>query len=187
MDALVEGPAGQELPVGAEGHAVHGLRVLGQRVEAHPPLHLPEPHRRVKRRAARSVTPALARSWQYPYTAKCLLPRQSSKHKMGLERYQKNIARIPPVPTKFLFFNCWHLASLPAKLRRRLMRQLKDERQGFLHQPPTEKMFHNLQNDARVDFSQDTSDLTYGCRVIPSSLFYFLSRFFHFDHATSTL
>lgn len=51
VHALVEGAAGQVLAVRAEGHAVHGLLVLGERVDAHAALHIPEPHRGVERRA----------------------------------------------------------------------------------------------------------------------------------------
>lgn len=48
VDALIEGAAGQVLAVGAEGHAVHGFLVLGQRVDTHASLHIPQSHRRVK-------------------------------------------------------------------------------------------------------------------------------------------
>lgn len=41
VDTLIEGAAGQVLAVGAEGHAVHGLLVLGERVNTNPPLHIP--------------------------------------------------------------------------------------------------------------------------------------------------
>ena len=53
VDTLVEGAAGQVAAVGAEGHAVDGLLVLGERVDADAALHVPQPHRRVERRAAR--------------------------------------------------------------------------------------------------------------------------------------
>ena len=49
VHTFVEGAAGQVAPVGAEGHAVDGLLVLGQRVDADPPLHVPETDRGVKR------------------------------------------------------------------------------------------------------------------------------------------
>ena len=51
VDTLVEGAAGQVLAVGAEGHAVDGLLVLGERVDAHASLHVPQAHRRVERGA----------------------------------------------------------------------------------------------------------------------------------------
>ena len=51
MDTLVEGAAGQVAPVWAEGHAVDGLLVAGERVDAHAALHVPQTHRRVERRA----------------------------------------------------------------------------------------------------------------------------------------
>ena len=51
VDALVEGAAGEVLAVGAEGHAVDGLLVLGQRVQTRAAVHLPESNRRVERRA----------------------------------------------------------------------------------------------------------------------------------------
>ncbi len=53
MDALVEGARGEELSVGREGDAVDGLLVPRQRVDTRAPLHVPQPHRRVKRRAVR--------------------------------------------------------------------------------------------------------------------------------------
>lgn len=40
--------------VGAEGHAVDGLLVAGQGVDAHAALHVPQAHRGVKRGAADS-------------------------------------------------------------------------------------------------------------------------------------
>lgn len=52
VDALVEGAAGEVPAVGAEGHAVDGLLVAGQSVDAHAALHVPQTHRGVKRRAA---------------------------------------------------------------------------------------------------------------------------------------
>lgn len=55
VDALIEGAAGQVLAVGAEGHAVHGLLVLGQRVDANASLHVPQPHRGVKRSTGKRV------------------------------------------------------------------------------------------------------------------------------------
>ena len=54
VHTLVEGAAGQVLPVGAEGHAVHGFLVLGQRVEAHAPLHVPEADGRIERGAGKT-------------------------------------------------------------------------------------------------------------------------------------
>lgn len=48
VDTLIKGAAGQVLAVGAEGHAVHGFLVLGQRVDTHASLHVPQSHRRVK-------------------------------------------------------------------------------------------------------------------------------------------
>lgn len=56
VDALVEGAAGEVPAVGAEGHAVDGLLVAGQGVDAHAALHVPQTHRGVKRRAAESGT-----------------------------------------------------------------------------------------------------------------------------------
>lgn len=44
MDTLVEGAAGQVSSVGAEGDAVDGLLVLGQRVDADPSLYVPQTH-----------------------------------------------------------------------------------------------------------------------------------------------
>lgn len=44
VHAFVEGAAGQVLAVGAEGHAVDGLLVLGQRVDADAALHVPQSH-----------------------------------------------------------------------------------------------------------------------------------------------
>ena len=52
VDALIEGATGQVAPVGAEGHAVDRLLVAGQRVNAHPALYVPQPHRGVEGRAA---------------------------------------------------------------------------------------------------------------------------------------
>ena len=54
VHTLVEGAAGQVLPVGAEGHAVHGFLVLGQCVEAHAPLHVPEADGRIERGAGKT-------------------------------------------------------------------------------------------------------------------------------------
>ena len=51
VDTLVEGPAGEVLSVGTEGDAVDWLLMPGQRVDTQSPLHVPQPHRRVKRRA----------------------------------------------------------------------------------------------------------------------------------------
>lgn len=51
MNTLVEGAAGQVLAVGAERHAVNGLAVFGQRVDAHAAFHVPQPHRGVEGRA----------------------------------------------------------------------------------------------------------------------------------------
>ena len=51
VDTLVEGAAGQVAPVGAEGHAVDGLLVAGERVDADAALHVPQTHRRVERSA----------------------------------------------------------------------------------------------------------------------------------------
>lgn len=48
MDALIEGAAGQVLAVGAEGHAVDGFLVLGQRVDANPSLDIPQSYCRVE-------------------------------------------------------------------------------------------------------------------------------------------
>ena len=48
VHALVEGAAGQVLPVGAEGHTVHGFLVLGERVDAHAPLHVPKSDGRIE-------------------------------------------------------------------------------------------------------------------------------------------
>lgn len=63
MDALVEGAAGQVASVGAEGHAVDGLLVAGERVDAHAPLHVPQPHRGVEGGAAEvRATPRSGRS-----------------------------------------------------------------------------------------------------------------------------
>lgn len=53
VNTLVKGAAGQVPPVGAEGHAVHGFLVLGQGVNANASLHIPQPHRRVKRGAGK--------------------------------------------------------------------------------------------------------------------------------------
>lgn len=44
VHAFVEGAAGQVLAVGAEGHAVDRLLVLGQRVDADAALHVPQSH-----------------------------------------------------------------------------------------------------------------------------------------------
>lgn len=44
MDTLVKGAAGQVPAIWAEGHAVDGLLVAGQRVDAHAPLHVPQTH-----------------------------------------------------------------------------------------------------------------------------------------------
>lgn len=52
VDALVEGAAGEVPAVGAEGHAVDGLLVAGEGVDAHAALHVPQAHRGVERRAA---------------------------------------------------------------------------------------------------------------------------------------
>jgi hypothetical protein len=52
VDALVEAARGQELAVGGESDTVHRLSVLGEGVDASPSLHIPQPHRRVKRRTA---------------------------------------------------------------------------------------------------------------------------------------
>ena len=54
VHTLVEGAAGQVLPVGAEGHAVHGFLVLGERVDAHAPLHVPKSDGRIERGAAKT-------------------------------------------------------------------------------------------------------------------------------------
>ena len=43
VQAFVEAAAGQQLPVGREGHAVHGLRVLRQVVQARARLRVPQP------------------------------------------------------------------------------------------------------------------------------------------------
>jgi len=51
VDTLVEGAAGQVASVGAEGHAVDGLLVARERVDAHAALHVPQAHRRVEGRA----------------------------------------------------------------------------------------------------------------------------------------
>lgn len=51
VHTLVEGAAGQVLPVGAEGHAVHGFLVLGERVDAHAPLDVPKSDSRIERGA----------------------------------------------------------------------------------------------------------------------------------------
>ena len=51
VNTLIEGATGQKLAIGTEGHTVHWLLVLGQRVKTRPPIHLPQSHRRVKRRA----------------------------------------------------------------------------------------------------------------------------------------
>lgn len=45
VDTLVEGAAGEVSAVRTEGHAVHGLLVASQRVDAHPALHVPQTHR----------------------------------------------------------------------------------------------------------------------------------------------
>lgn len=69
MHALVEGAAGQVLAVGAEGDAVDGLLVLGERVDAHAAFHVPEPHRGVEGGAAgvgRGVTTETLRSLPSP-------------------------------------------------------------------------------------------------------------------------
>lgn len=52
MDTLVKGAAGQVPAIWAEGHAVDGLLVAGQSVDAHAPLHVPQAHCWVKRRTA---------------------------------------------------------------------------------------------------------------------------------------
>ena len=52
VDALVEAARGEVLAVRGEGHTVHGLRVLGQRVNVLAALHVPQAHCRVKRRTA---------------------------------------------------------------------------------------------------------------------------------------
>ena len=51
VHTLVEGAAGQVPPVGAEGHAVDGLLVARERVDADTTLRVPQPYRRVKGRA----------------------------------------------------------------------------------------------------------------------------------------
>lgn len=51
VDTLIKGAAGQVLAVGAEGHAVYGFLVLGQRVDANPSLDVPQSNRRVERGA----------------------------------------------------------------------------------------------------------------------------------------
>lgn len=48
VHALIEGAAGQVLPIGAEGYAVHGFLVLGQSVNTHTSLDVPQSHRRVE-------------------------------------------------------------------------------------------------------------------------------------------
>lgn len=48
VNTLIEGAAGQVLPIGAEGHAVHGFLVLGQCVNTNTSLDIPQSHRRVK-------------------------------------------------------------------------------------------------------------------------------------------
>lgn len=48
MHALIETAARQELPVGAECHGVHGLRVFCQRVDARAAFHVPESYGRVE-------------------------------------------------------------------------------------------------------------------------------------------
>lgn len=42
-------------PVGAERHAVDGLLVFGQRVDADAPVHVPEPDRGVEGRAVETT------------------------------------------------------------------------------------------------------------------------------------
>lgn len=49
VDTLVKGAAGEVPAVGTEGHAVDGLLVAGQSVDAHAALHVPQTHSGVKR------------------------------------------------------------------------------------------------------------------------------------------
>lgn len=51
VHTLIEGAAGQVLAIGAEGHAVDGFLVFGQRVNADASLHIPQSHSRVERGA----------------------------------------------------------------------------------------------------------------------------------------
>lgn len=44
VDTFVKGAAGQVSAIWAKGHAVDGLLVFGQRVDADPSLHVPETH-----------------------------------------------------------------------------------------------------------------------------------------------
>lgn len=54
VHTLVEGAAGQVLPVRAEGHAVHGFLVFGERVDAHAPLDVPKSDGRIERGAGKT-------------------------------------------------------------------------------------------------------------------------------------
>lgn len=49
VNTFVEGAAGQEPAVRTEGHAVDGLLVFGERVNADASIHVPQSHRRVER------------------------------------------------------------------------------------------------------------------------------------------
>ena len=54
VHTLVEGAAGQVLPVRAEGHAVHRFLVFGERVDAHAPLDVPKSDGRIERGAGKT-------------------------------------------------------------------------------------------------------------------------------------
>jgi len=48
VDTLVKGATGEVPAIGTEGHAVDGLLVVGQCVDTHTPLHIPQTHSGVK-------------------------------------------------------------------------------------------------------------------------------------------
>lgn len=93
VNTLVKGAAGQVLPVGAEGHAVHGFLVLGQGVNANAPLHVPQPHRRVKGGAGRGsqVVRSLTKCREKTETAIVeMLKKKTKPQKTGIVRREQN-------------------------------------------------------------------------------------------------
>ena len=64
MHALVEGAAGQILPIKAECYTVDRLLMLGQCVDADISLHIPQPNRRIKRSAGKEAEKA-HREWEH--------------------------------------------------------------------------------------------------------------------------